>query len=595
MSRVPRDLASPDIWEASLNRSLSRRRGGAPRRRGARSGSAKANPTPATPAPRSTKIVEAVPADGVRGVPASQPAPEASSRIAVAAATAVGEATSSGLAAPSRRSARRADAGHGRTRAVSAVFAGVRSEPLMSRARDLADDDLWELSLGRSRARRRAAELRFVPTGSRARRLSLGTVAALAVGPAASLGEATAAPRNDQPVPTPPPPTTTEHHITLQEGSTGYQVRKLQSALGVKVDGDFGPETEAAVYEYQTTRGLSVDGVVGPQTSAALAKDAPAKRLTTDSAVRLAQAALHVSVDGEFGPETEQAIRHFQRAKGLKVDGVVGPQTWHALDVSGERTLFPPPSAFPKPKPVHPHHAAQAQATEEEVESSQSPEGEPRAHTAVIGDHSGAPRHRSGSPVRVLQEALHVSADGEMGPETEAAIRHFQARHGLEVDGVVGPATWSALGVSGEPIVYPPRHHSAGSSGGTGGSGSSSGSEGVVARVIAAANEIATRPYVYGGGHGSFSSYGYDCSGSVSYALHGGGLLSSPEDSTALESYGEPGPGRYITIYANAEHAYMTIDGRRFDTVALAEDGTRWSGSAGDDGGSFVERHPAGL
>ena len=96
--------------------------------------------------------------------------------------------------------------------------------------------------------------------------------------------------------------------------------------------------------------------------------------------------------------------------------------------------------------------------------------------------------------------------------------------------------------------------------------------------MIAAADEIATRPYVWGGGHGSFESYGYDCSGSVSYALHGGGLLSSPEDSTGLESYGEPGPGKYITIYANAEHAYMVIDGKRFDTVALAEDGSRWGG-----------------
>jgi hypothetical protein len=115
-----------------------------------------------------------------------------------------------------------------------------------------------------------------------------------------------------------------------------------------------------------------------------------------------------------------------------------------------------------------------------------------------------------------------------------------------------------------------------------------------VQRVIDAANEIATRPYVWGGGHGSFQSYGYDCSGSVSYALHGGGLLSSPEDSTEFESYGEPGPGKYITIYANAEHVWMTIDGRRFDTVALAETGTRWSNTMASTEG-FVVRHPAGL
>ena len=95
----------------------------------------------------------------------------------------------------------------------------------------------------------------------------------------------------------------------------------------------------------------------------------------------------------------------------------------------------------------------------------------------------------------------------------------------------------------------------------------------MVRRVISAGNEIATRPYEYGGGHGSFQSDGYDCSGSVSYALHGGGLMNSPEDSGELESYGESGPGKHITIYANAEHAYMVIDGRRFDTVALAETG----------------------
>ncbi len=117
---------------------------------------------------------------------------------------------------------------------------------------------------------------------------------------------------------------------------------------------------------------------------------------------------------------------------------------------------------------------------------------------------------------------------------------------------------------------------------------------GVVARVIAAGDEIATRPYVYGGGHGSFQSAGYDCSGSVSYALHGGGLLSSPEDSSEFESYGEAGPGKYITIYANAEHAFMVIDGKRFDTIAQQETGTRWADSVGSTSG-YVVRHPDGM
>ena len=112
--------------------------------------------------------------------------------------------------------------------------------------------------------------------------------------------------------------------------------------------------------------------------------------------------------------------------------------------------------------------------------------------------------------------------------------------------------------------------------------------------MIAAGDEIATRPYVYGGGHGSFQSAGYDCSGSVSYALHGGGLLSAPEDSSQLESYGEAGPGKHITIYANAEHAFMVVDGKRFDTIAQQESGSRWAGSVGSTGG-YVVRHPDGM
>jgi peptidoglycan hydrolase CwlO-like protein len=115
-----------------------------------------------------------------------------------------------------------------------------------------------------------------------------------------------------------------------------------------------------------------------------------------------------------------------------------------------------------------------------------------------------------------------------------------------------------------------------------------------VAQVIAAGNAIATLPYIWGGGHGSFQASGYDCSGSVSYALAAAGLLSSPLDSTGFESWGEPGPGKWITVYANAGHAWMTVAGWRFDTVALAESGTRWSRGGGEFAG-FVVRHPAGL
>jgi Putative peptidoglycan binding domain len=205
-----------------------------------------------------------------------------------------------------------------------------------------------------------------------------------------------------------------------------------------------------------------------------------------------------------------------------------------------------------------------------------------------------------------LQRALNLPADGSFGPHTEAAIRRLQARHGLTVDGIVGPATWGVLGMHEAGVLKPPAsalptHHSRTAALGederndSTAAGNSEGEvSGVVARVIAAGNQIATRPYVFGGGHGSFTSSGYDCSGSVSYALHGGGLLSTPEDSSEFESYGAPGPGRHITIYANAEHAFMVIDGRRFDTISQQETGTRWSSSMSSTAG-YVVRHPVGY
>ncbi len=119
-----------------------------------------------------------------------------------------------------------------------------------------------------------------------------------------------------------------------------------------------------------------------------------------------------------------------------------------------------------------------------------------------------------------------------------------------------------------------------------------------VQKIIWAGNELIGLPYVYGGGHGSFIDNGYDCSGTVSFALHGAGLLATPEDSSEFEGYGSHGAGRWVAIFGNAGHAYMTVAGLRLDTSSADdpsnEQGPRWRPLRPANAG-FVVRHPLGL
>jgi cell wall-associated NlpC family hydrolase len=120
----------------------------------------------------------------------------------------------------------------------------------------------------------------------------------------------------------------------------------------------------------------------------------------------------------------------------------------------------------------------------------------------------------------------------------------------------------------------------------------------VIQEIVWAGNEVIGLPYIYGGGHGSFISPGYDCSGTVSFALHGADLVSAPEDSSEFERWGSHGVGRWVTIFANGGHAYMTVAGLRLDT-SPAEDpanleGPRWRPLRQTNAG-FVVRHPIGL
>lgn len=119
-----------------------------------------------------------------------------------------------------------------------------------------------------------------------------------------------------------------------------------------------------------------------------------------------------------------------------------------------------------------------------------------------------------------------------------------------------------------------------------------------VQKMIWAANKIIGRPYVYGGGHGSFQSAGYDCSGTVSFALHGAKLIRTPMDSSEMMGWGGKGVGRWVTIFANGGHAYMTIAGLRLDTSPVDDpsdqNGPRWRPLRPENAG-FVMRHPKDL
>jgi cell wall-associated NlpC family hydrolase len=115
-----------------------------------------------------------------------------------------------------------------------------------------------------------------------------------------------------------------------------------------------------------------------------------------------------------------------------------------------------------------------------------------------------------------------------------------------------------------------------------------------VVQAIRAANRIAGKPYRWGGGHARFTDSAYDCSGAVSFALHGAGLVLSPRDSRAFMRWGEPGPGAWITVYANASHAFVVIAGLRFDTAGPGPRGPRWR-LAPRSAGSFSARHFPGL
>ena len=207
----------------------------------------------------------------------------------------------------------------------------------------------------------------------------------------------------------------------------------------------------------------------------------------------------------------------------------------------------------------------------------------------------------SGSDVETLQRYLDeagydTTADGEFGPATARSVRDFEAAEQRTVDGKATRSDQQLVQTRAEegdtaPAVEDTEEAYVDDSG-LAVAPASAPEE--VQEIIAAGNKIATKPYRYGGGHGRWRDSGYDCSGSISYALHGAGLLASPLDSTGFMSWGERGKGEWVSIYANAGHAYMTVAGLRFDTSSSKRSGSRWSETTRSARGYRV-RHPEAL
>jgi peptidoglycan hydrolase-like protein with peptidoglycan-binding domain len=223
-----------------------------------------------------------------------------------------------------------------------------------------------------------------------------------------------------------------------------------------------------------------------------------------------------------------------------------------------------------------------------------------------------------GSDVKKFQKYLvkagyTTRATGYYGGQTAAAQREFEEQEGRRVDGKATRSDQRAVRTAAQSGSAAPEDA------GTGGQGyeapegnatekavlSSDGRTAIapdsapqeVKDAIAAANRITTKPYRYGGGHGKWEDSGYDCSGAVSYALHGGGMLNKPLDSGSFMSWGQAGKGRWISVYANSGHAYTVIAGLRFDTSAAGASGgkgPRWRSTARSASG-YTVRHPAGF
>jgi peptidoglycan hydrolase-like protein with peptidoglycan-binding domain len=355
------------------------------------------------------------------------------------------------------------------------------------------------------------------------------------------------------------------------------------------------------------------------------------KTLQTD----LTQAGYSTPAVGVFGPQTEANVKSFERAYHLQANGIVNAAFVRELQLviasgagankaaagSGASGL----GGTTTTKTTTGTKSRKSKKRKTKVAASSADPTSVLSSNPVLAPvvQDGGSQHlgertlkqgMSGHDVRVLQGYLTLAGypttvDGSFGSGTAANVVKFETDNGLDTNGVVTYAQSQVLRqvvakamTSSAPAGTPTGKATLNSDGTV---TAPAGAPQAVQNVIAAANQIIDKPYIYGGGHGKWNDSGYDCSGAVSYALHGGNLLSAPEDSTELESYGGSGPGQWITIYADASHTFVVVAGLAFDTAHYGPttpggSGPRWLTAANvtanlSDGGNYIVRHPSGL
>ena len=266
----------------------------------------------------------------------------------------------------------------------------------------------------------------------------------------------------------------------------------------------------------------------------------------------LSRAGFATATDGAFGPATKSSLMQWERWKHRRVDGIATRRDRRALRRSARY-------------------------------------GTRRLHVGM-----------DGRDVRGLQWHLgHVgygtSVDGAFGPLTKSALERWESAKSRHVDGVATRPDQHALKNTRQHATSSPTPRAGAWISRRGFAHISPSAPNKVRRLIRAGNRIAKTPYVYGGGHGTWNDSGYDCSGSVSYALHYAGLLSGPaRASGGFMSWRFAGHGKWVTVYANSGHAFMTVAGIRFDTTDRERDGTRWHRDMRTTAG-YAVRHPGHI